>query len=68
MFSREYIFKRSVFHCHVSLPEGKYYAEEVIEHPENMTGRLGNMTSERLFFLLDSFKRWVFNDFLDFFA
>ena len=24
MFKREYIFKRSIFHCHVSLPEGIY--------------------------------------------
>ena len=23
IFNREYIFKRSIFHCHVSLPEGK---------------------------------------------
>ena len=22
VFNREYIFKRSIFHCHVSLPEG----------------------------------------------
>ena len=24
MFNREYIFRRIIFHCHVSLPEGKF--------------------------------------------
>ena len=25
-FNRKYIFKRFIFHCHVSLPEGSFYA------------------------------------------
>ena len=25
MFNRKYIFKRSMFHCYVSLPEGRFF-------------------------------------------
>ena len=29
-FNREYIFKRSIFHCHVSLQEGTYFADGLV--------------------------------------
>ena len=28
MFNREYIFKRLIFHCHVSLPEGTRFQKK----------------------------------------
>ena len=29
-FNMEYIFKRSIFHCHVSLPKGKFSADRPV--------------------------------------